>query len=97
MWIYTVIKTGYTGIQVKHMVKIYCLEYRASYMSAHVLLNLLNEERSGSMVECLTRDQGVAGSRLTRGIALCPWARHFIICLVLGQPRKTCPDITEKE
>ena len=36
-------------------------------MSAHVLLNLLNKlwERSGSVVQCLTRDGGAAGSSLT--------------------------------
>ena len=51
-----------------------------SYMSAHILLNLLNEERGGSVVECLTRDRGVVGSNLTRGTVLCPWARHFILC-----------------
>ena len=28
--------------------------------------------------------------------ALCPWARHINPCLVLVQPRKTRPDITEK-
>ena len=27
---------------------------------------------------------------------LCPWARHFILCFVLVQPRKIRPDITEK-
>ena len=24
---------------------------------------------------------------------MCPWARHFICCLVLVQPRKTRPDM----
>ena len=52
------------------------------------------EERGDSVVECLTRDQGVAGSSLTRGISLCSLARHFILCLVLVQLRKTCPDMT---
>ena len=36
------------------------------------------------------------GSSLTGGTALCPWERHFILCLVLVQPRKTRPDITER-
>ena len=31
-----------------------------------------NRERSGSMVECLTRDRRAAGSSLTGVIALCP-------------------------
>ena len=34
----------------------------------------------------------VVGLSLIRGTALYLWARHFIVCLVLGQPRKTCPD-----
>ena len=54
------------------------------------------EEYSGSVIECLTWDQGVEGSSLTGGTALCPWARHFILCLVLVQLRKTYPDMTEK-
>ena len=51
---------------------------------------------SGSVVECLTRDLGAAGSSLTSVTVLCPWARHIYPCLVLVQPRKTRPDITEK-
>ena len=46
-------------------------------------------EPSGSVVDCLTRDRGTAGSNLTNVNALCP-------CLELVQPRKTSPDITEK-
>ena len=48
------------------------------------------------MVECLTWDRGVAGSSLISINALCPWARHFNSCLILVQPKKTCPNITEK-
>ena len=37
---------------------------------------------------------------LTWGTVLCPLARHFILCLVMFQPRKTRPDqgpdLTEK-
>ena len=48
------------------------------------------------MVECLTRGWRPAGSSLTGVTALCPWARHIInLCLVLVQPRKTCPNIIE--
>ena len=50
-------------------------------------------ERSGSVVECLTRDRGAAGSSFT---VLCPWARHINPSLVLVQPRKTRPYITER-
>ena len=34
-------------------------------------------ERRGSVVECLTRDRGVAGSSLIGVTALCTWARHI--------------------
>ena len=36
------------------------------------------------------------GSSLTVVTALCHCARHSNTCLVLFQPRKVCPDITEK-
>ena len=50
------------------------LTNRRSRMSAHVSLNLLNKlrERSGSVVERLTRDRRAAGSSLTGVTALCP-------------------------
>ena len=48
------------------------------------------------MVECLTLDRGVAGLSRVGGTALCPRARHFILSLVMGQPRKTPPYMTEK-
>ena len=54
------------------------------------------EERAGSLVECLTQDQGVAGSSLTGSTVLCPCARHFITCLVLVQPKTIRPDMPEK-
>ena len=38
---------------------------------------------------------GAAGSSLTIGTVLCPWARNFVLCLVLIQPWKR-PYITEK-
>ena len=53
-------------------------------------------ERSGSVVECLTRDRGAAGSSLTGVTVLCPWAKHINPSLVLVQPRKTPPYITER-
>ena len=55
-------------------------------------------ERSGSVVECLTRDREAAGFSLTGVTALCPWARHMNPSLVLVQPRKARkarPYITE--
>ena len=44
----------------------------------------------------LSRGQVVAGSSLTGVTVVCPWARHINPSLVLVQPRKTPPDITEK-
>ena len=59
---------------------------------------LIHQKRkgSGSVVECLTRDRGAAGSSLTSVTALCPWARHIYPSLVLVQPRKTRPCLTER-
>ena len=53
-------------------------------------------ERSGSVVECLTRGIEAAGSSLTSVTALWPWARHINPSLVLVQPRKTSSYITER-
>ena len=53
-------------------------------------------EHIGSVVECLTWDQGAAGLSLNGVTALCPWARHINPSLVLVQPRKTRPYITER-
>ena len=57
---------------------------------------MLYQECTGSVIERLTRDRGVAGSSLNGFVALCPRVRHINHCLVLVQPRKTHPDITEK-
>ena len=46
-------------------------------------------------VECLTRDPGVAGLTITGGTALCHCTRPINPCLVLVQPGKIRPDITE--
>ena len=43
-----------------------------------------------------SRDWGFAGLSLSGVTALCPWARHINPCLVLVQPRKISPSITEK-
>ena len=39
---------------------------------------------------------GATGSSLTPITMLCPWARHINPILVLVQPRRTCPFITER-
>ena len=38
----------------------------------------------------------LASSSLTLVTVLWPWARHIYPSLVLVQPRKTCPDVTER-
>ena len=48
------------------------------------------------MVECLTQGRRAMGLSLTGVTALCPWARHIYPSLVLVQPRKTIPFITER-
>ena len=55
-------------------------------------------ERIAQLVERLAGDQRVAGLSLTASTVtvLCPLARYFISCLVLVQPRKNHPDMTEK-
>ena len=54
-------------------------------------------ERSGSMVECLTRDREAAGSSLTGVTALWSLSEdHIYPSLVLVQPRKTRPCLTER-
>ena len=45
---------------------------------------------------CLTRERGAAGSSLISATALSPRARHINPSLVLVQPRKTLPYITER-
>ena len=55
-----------------------------------------HREHSGSVVECLTRDRGAVGMSLTSVTVLCPRARHINPSLVLVQPRKTRPCITER-
>ena len=47
-------------------------------MLDNVSINLADtRERSGSVVEYLTRDRRAPGSSLTGVTALCPWARHI--------------------
>ena len=56
--------------------------------------NQLIRERSGSMVECLTRDRRAAGSSLT-GIVV-SLSKNINPSLVIVQPRKTRPFITKR-
>ena len=59
-------------------------------------LTKLVREHSGSVVECLTRDQRAAVQASPVSLCCGPWARHIYPSLVLVQPRKTCPYITER-
>ena len=52
-------------------------------------------ERSGSVVECLTRDRRAAGSSLT-GVTVVSLSKNINPSLVLVQLRKTRPFITER-
>ena len=58
-----------------------------SHVATHFYIHD-EEERSDSVVEWTTWDQGVASSSLTGGTVLCHWARHFILFLVLVQTSK---------
>ena len=51
--------------------------------------------QASAVVECLTRERGVVGFSITSSTMLCPQARHINPCLVLVQPRKTHPNISE--
>ena len=53
-------------------------------------------ERSDSVVQCLTRDRGAAGSSLTGVTALWSLSKTHYSSLVLVQPRKTRPCLTER-
>ena len=53
-------------------------------------------ERSGSVVECLTRDRWAADSSLTSVTALWALSKTHYPSLVLVQPRKTRPYLTDR-
>ena len=56
-----------------------------------ICLNICCRERSGSVVECLTQVRASPAS-----LRCGTWARHMYRSLILGQPRKTCPCLTER-
>ena len=53
-------------------------------------------ERRGSVVECLTRDRGAAGSSLTGVTVLWSLSKAHYPSLILVQPRKARPCLTER-
>ena len=65
------------------------------YPSPYVLCKQesLNQQRSGSVVECLTRDRGATGPSFTGITAL--FEQEHNSYLSTGSTRNTCPYITE--
>ena len=59
-------------------------------------LQYADRERSGSVVEYLTRDRRATGSSLTGVTALWSLSKTHYPSLVLVQPRKTPPYLTER-
>ena len=53
-------------------------------------------ERSGSVVECLTRDRKAAGLASSASLSFGPQARHIYPSLELVQPREARPCLTER-
>ena len=53
-------------------------------------------ERSDSVVECMTRDREAGGSSLTGVTVMLSLSEHVYPSLVLVQPRKTRPYITDR-
>ena len=53
-------------------------------------------ECSGSVVECLTQDQGVAGLSLTGVTVLLSFSKTHLSWLSTGSTQKTCPCLTER-
>ena len=66
-----------------------------SYFNNAVIILLL-WERSGSVVECLTQDRGAAGSSLNGVTELWSLSKTHFFSLVLVQPRKNRPCLTER-
>ena len=66
------------------------------WLSDRVLDSRLTRERSGSVVECLTRDREPRVRASPASLRCGPWARHIYPSLVLVQPRKTCPCLNER-
>ena len=57
---------------------------------------IITGERSGSVVECLTRDERPRVRASPASLRCGPWGRHIYPGLVLVQPRETLPCLTER-
>ena len=55
----------------------------------------MNLDHSGPVVEYLLETEGLQVLTSPVSLRLCPWARNINPCLVLVQPRKTHPYISE--
>ena len=76
---------------------LYCNHiYQLPFMNINCIVTNLPRERSGSVVECLTRDRRAAGPSLTGVTALWFLSKTHFPSLVLVPPRKICPYITER-
>ena len=58
-------------------------------------MHLYSNERSGSFEECLTRDWGLQARASLRN-CIVSWSMNIFLCLLLVQPKKKHPDMTEK-
>ena len=59
-------------------------------------MTFIYSEHSGSVVECLTRDRRAVGSSLTGVTVLWSLSKTHYHSLVLVQPRKARPCLTER-
>ena len=64
------------------------------YSTNWIVIQWEARERSGSVLDLRPRGRGLEPHR--RHCVLCPWAKHIDPSLVLVQPRKTRPYITER-
>ena len=85
--IFTILRSKFVFIEVFAKIPRIPLQILLQTMNAAFHLGLQKakkffRELSGLVVECLTRDQGVVDSSLTRVTALCPRAGHIYPCLV---------------
>ena len=76
----------YFAISINDVIEAYV------YDAYSVQTGFVYKERSGSVVECLTRDRGFEPHRRHCVVSL---SKNINPCFVLVQPRKTRPFITE--
>ena len=69
--------------------KTYDVGTQKNHLNEKVLLSTQNICKKLMGKKIFTILCRVAVSGLTRGTVFCPCARHFILCLVLVQPKKT--------